>query len=559
MKEKKTMRGMMLKSGIIFCLIPFFFLWISFGISSVGTLRKNIKSEQKTIVRLAAITVENYFYQIEENMEKIVSNTRIQNILRTVDRNQYDSRLYNENRYIQTKFNKINFSGVKNIIVADRRGGYYSSAVVKGDLLDFIEDLDKMEKETYQHQGKAWITSPLKDDRDALIMVKPVMDMQELQYVGMMYFIVDKKGIQEIFGQDEMFSQAAVLLENSCGEQLYALKPELMEKKNTVVTQSNTREYDISVVTGIESSRYSTPLLKQQFKIFMIFAVAAVMIFGLLEYIYRNISGEIGKLLNPNRKEEWKEEWKEETTYFEIRQLNHEMMSLIQKNAEGEKKIVRLMNHCDTVNLDKLQAQINPHFLYNTLTSIKYIAMENGQQQISSLITALIRLLRSTINREGTKIPLEKEVENVRNYMRIQDVTYKGNVSFEVEVPEELNSCLVPNFILQPLTENCLFHGIHPEEAGGKIRISATKKGEDLEITVEDNGDGFTEDSLVHMMGAKNNREMMTNFGLKGVQQKIQLICGEPYGLSISSTRNQGSTVRILLPYQESEGGQNHV
>ena len=550
---------MMLKSGIIFCLIPFFFLWISFGISSVGTLRKNIKSEQKTIVRLAAITVENYFYQIEENMEKIVSNTRIQNILRTVDRNQYDSRLYNENRYIQTKFNKINFSGVKNIIVADRRGGYYSSAVVKGDLLDFIEDLDKMEKETYQHQGKAWITSPLKDDRDALIMVKPVMDMQELQYVGMMYFIVDKKGIQEIFGQDEMFSQAAVLLENSCGEQLYALKPELMEKKNTVVTQSNTREYDISVVTGIESSRYSTPLLKQQFKIFMIFAVAAVMIFGLLEYIYRNISGEIGKLLNPNRKEEWKEEWKEETTYFEIRQLNHEMMSLIQKNAEGEKKIVRLMNHCDTVNLDKLQAQINPHFLYNTLTSIKYIAMENGQQQISSLITALIRLLRSTINREGTKIPLEKEVENVRNYMRIQDVTYKGNVSFEVEVPEELNSCLVPNFILQPLTENCLFHGIHPEEAGGKIRISATKKGEDLEITVEDNGDGFTEDSLVHMMGAKNNREMMTNFGLKGVQQKIQLICGEPYGLSISSTRNQGSTVRILLPYQESEGGQNHV
>lgn len=557
MKEKKTMKGMMLKSGIIFCLIPFFFLWISFGISSVGTLRKNIESEQKTIVRLAAITVENYFHQIEEAMEKIVSNTRIQNILQTVDRNQYDSKLYNANRYIQTKFSQVSldFSGVKNIIVTDRQGGYYSSAVVKGDLLDFIEDLDNLEKETYQHQGKAWVTSPLKDDSDTLIMVKPIMDMQELQYVGMMYFVVDKKEIQGILSQDATFSQAAVVLENSRGEQLYALKLDLMEKKDTVVTRSDASEYDMNVVTGVESSRYSAPLLKQQFKIFVIFALAAVMIFSLLEYIYRNISGEIGKLLNPDRKEEWKEE----TTYFEIRQLNHEMMSLVQKNAEGEKKIVRLMNHCDTVNLDKLQAQINPHFLYNTLTSIKYIAIENGQHQISSLITALIRLLRSTINREGTKIPLEKEVENVRNYMRIQDVTYKGNVSFEVEVPEELNNCLVPNFILQPLTENCLFHGIHPEEAGGKIRISAVKKGEDLEIMVEDNGDGFSEDSLVHMMGAENNREMMTNFGLKGVQQKIQLICGEPYGLSISSIRNQGSTVRILLPYQKSEGGQNHV
>lgn len=80
--------------------------------------------------------------------------------------------------------------------------------------------------------------------------------------------------------------------------------------------------------------------------------MAAILIFSLLEYIYRKIRGELEKILYPDRKEKWTEE----TTYYEIRQLNHEMMSLIQENAEGEKKIVRLMNHCETVNLDKLQA-----------------------------------------------------------------------------------------------------------------------------------------------------------------------------------------------------------
>lgn len=105
-----------------------------------------------------------------------------------------------------------------------------------------------------------------------------------------------------------------------------------------------------------------------------------------------------------------------------------------------------------------------------------------------------------------------------------------------------------------------MFHGIHPEEPGGKIQITAEKSEDHLEITVADNGEGFSEDSLVHMMGAENNREMMTNFGLKGVQQKIQLICGNNYGLSISSTKNQGSRVRICLPCQrEEKGGKTHV
>ncbi len=263
-----------------------------------------MESEQKTIVRLTSITIENYFRRMEEEMEKVVSDTKVQKILRTVDRNRYDSTLYNANHYIQTKFIQISLDidGVKNIVVADQQGGCYSSTVVKGDLLDFIKDVEKLEKETYSHQGKAWITAPLKDDTDALLMVKPIMDMEELQYIGMMYFVVSKKEVKELLSQDSVPGQTAVILENGQKEQLYAWNPEIMTKKDTVITRSDASAYDMSVVTGIESSRYTEPLLKQQFKIFVLFALAAILIFSLLEYIYRKIRGELEKILYPDRK-----------------------------------------------------------------------------------------------------------------------------------------------------------------------------------------------------------------------------------------------------------------
>ena len=100
MKENKTIKGMMIKSVIIFCLIPFFLLWLSFAVSSGIELKKNIESEQRTIVRLLGISVDNYFYEIEEAMGKVSSDNKVQDILKTVDRNKYDSQLYNADQYI---------------------------------------------------------------------------------------------------------------------------------------------------------------------------------------------------------------------------------------------------------------------------------------------------------------------------------------------------------------------------------------------------------------------------------------------------------------------------
>lgn len=556
MKEKKTLRGMMIKSVILFCFVPFFLLWLSFAVSSGVELKDKIQSEQRTIVNLLGISVENYFYRIEEAMGKVTSDSKIQDILKTVDRNKYDSELYNAYSYILRMVGKtcFSFDGVENIILSDMKGGYYSTGIIEDSILGYIQKPQLLKDEILFYQGKTWITAFAQENNDSLLMLtKPIMDLEEAEFIGMMYFVIKQSEMNRLL-ESNLDKEEAVFLINSQGTCVYSENEELMEEAGIVITRSEMNSYGTTVVTGVSVLQYGKQLLLRQLLLLFFFASATALVFLLIQYIYRKINGEISGLLHSDGQGMGKD-----TTYFEIRQINNQMMSLMEKNNEGEKRIVRLMNHCETMTLDKLQAQINPHFLYNTLTSIKYIALENEQKQISDLITALVKLLRSTINREGIFVTLAEEVENVKNYMCIQNAVYKGNVDFRVEIQEELLSGMVPNFILQPLVENCIFHGIHPEEKGGQICIAARRTEAGLSIIVQDNGDGFPEDCLVDMMGAENNKEMMTNFGLKGVQQKIQLTCGEGYGLLVSSTKNLGSTVEIRLPDSLREGGENNA
>lgn len=549
---KRTLKGMMIKAGIAFCIIPFLILWGSFAVSSARTLKTNIEHEQATVVRLLNLSMENYFYEIEEAMSGVTSDNGVQNILKSVDRSRYDSQLYNSWYYIRNVIGKTcqDFSGVENIAVADLNGGWYCTGVMTEDLEVYIRGLDNDEA-FYRHKGRTWIDSFSSGDTRMLVVVKPIIDLNSIEFIGAMYFVIRESEVEKLL-TEELNDEKMVLLMNGQQECLYSENEEYRENPGFVITESYVNSYGTSVITGVSLFQYWSPLLKEQSLVLLIFSAVVISVFVLIQYVYRKINGEIVKLLRPG-----KEKKPEDTSYYEIRQINDEMMSLIQKNDEGERKIVRLVNHCDTITLDKLQAQINPHFLYNTLTSIKYIALENGQKQISELITALIRLLRSTINREGSCVHLKNEVDSVKNYMKIQNIIYKGRIDMEFDVPRELEHLLVPNFILQPLVENSLFHGIHPEEQGGRISIRATLEGEDLYITVQDNGDGFPEDCLLNMMGAENNREMMTNFGLKGVQQKIHILCGEKYGLSVRSVKNVGSAVEIRLPADLKEGDQN--
>lgn len=192
-----------------------------------------------------------------------------------------------------------------------------------------------------------------------------------------------------------------------------------------------------------------------------------------------------------------------------------------------------------------LQAQINPHFLYNTLNSIRWMAMIQHADNIRETVEVLGRLLRNTIKMKETVIPIHKELELLRDYIHIQKIRYndKFEVVFDIESFIYHYRCL--KFILQPIVENAIFHGIEPKEGRGTITIRAYQDQEQLVIEVHDNGVGIPHDAITQLL---TNQDEKGSIGLRNVHERIQRTFGETYGLELESERGAYTVVRIKLP-----------
>lgn len=179
--------------------------------------------------------------------------------------------------------------------------------------------------------------------------------------------------------------------------------------------------------------------------------------------------------------------------------MSQDLAALIQKRIQDEKERKDLEYRI-------LQSQINPHFLYNTLNSIKWMATIQGASGISEMTTALARLLKSISKGSHNRITLREELNLVKDYFLIQQYRYGGSISLECEISEEaLYDCLIHRFTLQPLIENALFHGIEPKGCAGKIRISANLDREAarqprLIISVWDNGIGMDAETIKRVL-----------------------------------------------------------
>ncbi len=196
-----------------------------------------------------------------------------------------------------------------------------------------------------------------------------------------------------------------------------------------------------------------------------------------------------------------------------------------------------------------LQAQINPHFLNNTFNSIGSVARARGVPEISKMVTALSRLFNDVLHVDARRVPLKKEIEFVTHYLEIQKLRFKDRLKVEFDIQSDTEDLLVPRFILQPLVENAVVHGIEPMPAGGKIVIR-TKNGECVRIEVEDDGKGIALESakeLIEVSKRKNQR-----IGLYNVEERIKNMEGPTYGLDIKSAPQKGTLVSISLPKHNS-------
>lgn len=222
-----------------------------------------------------------------------------------------------------------------------------------------------------------------------------------------------------------------------------------------------------------------------------------------------------------------------------IRRMAEKIEQLLQSVKKEEE-----MQHLTQLQL--LQAQVNPHFLYNTLDTIIWL-IEGGQNDDAvEMISNLSVFFRTSLSKGNDVITLSEEKRHTVSYLEIQQSRYRDILEFEIHIPEEFNEVMVPKLTLQPLAENALYHGIKNKRGGGKIRIEGEKRGEDLILRVTDNGQGMKKERLQEIQNAIRTGER-AGFGLSAVEERLRLYYGSGYGMEIHSREGKGTIIEIRI------------
>lgn len=204
-----------------------------------------------------------------------------------------------------------------------------------------------------------------------------------------------------------------------------------------------------------------------------------------------------------------------------------------------------------------LQNQVNPHFIYNTLNSIRWMATIQHAQGIAEMVTAFSRLLKSVSKGNEKLVSLQEELALLNDYFTIQQYRYGGDIYADVTYIESerlCRECHIPRFTLQPLAENAIFHGLEPKGGAGSILLDIRTEGRDVVIAMTDDGVGMAPDKLAHALQEPTGEEAKAKYrhvGLWNVHRRIQYSFGPAYGLTLESEQGKGTTVRIRLPFTQ--------
>ena len=208
----------------------------------------------------------------------------------------------------------------------------------------------------------------------------------------------------------------------------------------------------------------------------------------------------------------------------------------------------RLGKNVKTAELRALQAQINPHFLYNTLDSIIWMAEGRKYEEVVLMTASLARLLRQSICNEDEVVPLAREVEYAKGYLTIQKMRYKDKLEFEIDVePSILNIPLI-KLVLQPIIENAIYHGLKYKESKGLLQVKGFMKDGNAVLQVIDNGVGMDEETLSHIYDKHKVNYRSNGVGVYNVQQRLVLYYGKDYGIIYHSEKGKGTTASVVTP-----------
>lgn len=473
------------------------------------------------------------------------------------------------------------------LILAGKNGKTFSynaaRLMISGEELietEVVQKALKNPKKIFCHYEKKGYTDVMKD-YSVIIMAKAITSNGGKNVEGVVLLSVKEADFQKIydgfttsfsdiliFNQDnEIISsnQVKYLTASREADKVWDAVEKMQDKKSSMITRQDNGRLTAYFMQAFQNTNYKVMGIIRPDQAFesvydfryiievtiLITAVAILIIFVLV----RQQTKPLSKLVQNMRKvQEGRLDKlvKVEGTQ-EIRELSTTYNSMLGELDNYIQKLIQVEKSKREAEIHSLQMQINPHYIYNTLASVKWLIWQGDKEKSVQVIDAFIQLLRNTISNKNEFITLKEEIENLKNYVLINQIRYGNQVNVEFYVTPDCEKQKVPKLILQPFVENAFFHAF-PQGEKGTISIFVRQSNSLLKVEIEDNGIGMNSETLRDLLDKKNvYREHFTGIGVNNVDDRMKLIYGENYGILVESQERQGTRITVCFPLDKTE------
>lgn len=571
MDEKRGVISIRKKMMVVFAVLitvtgigiaSLFAIVFRYGYSSLSQIYLNDINEQTTN------NLENNIQKIEDINVQILSSQVIQSQLKIVNEKCLDSYdLAQCRQKIERELSNwaLYASYVVSVSVISREGIEFAVKKIEtgGTQFGFAED------EIYEANGSSlW---GITGEKNRICVAKAILDFDTMKPAGYINIVYENSYLSDILADNSSKYSGASYVVNTHGRIMVANKEgyvgENFPVKLSDLRASNTSRYDMFSSTqafyfvGNEMpngwSLVQTVSVKEfnkEMNHLIVLAAGIVLLvleisLGFVWYVTSRIAYPAKELMESMKT------LAKDNEYPRVKIVSNDEIGMIgleyNKMAENIETLIEKVYKMELTQkqaeLEFLQMQINPHFLYNALDTISWMALAKGNMDVSEMTIALAELLRATIKKESF-ITLREEMNTVKDYLLIQQERFGDKISAEYFVEEDAYSCMVPNFILQPVIENAIIHGLEPKIEKGKLSINISIQDEFLTFLVEDNGVGMDETEILDLYKKCRENNTKQSIGLKNVYRRLLLCYGESSMLKIESKKEQGTRISFLIP-----------
>jgi len=577
----RSIRNRIFFSILLFLVVPVIATFYFMDKPLERVIEQKIGLSAQDALHLINVNVDSFLEEMLQSSVNISINPEIKDLLK----NPGAYSTYEKLRLNDKVLNRVFSSSFTNkyVTLFDLEGNWLSTSYIEEPLLRQYLDSEwyaTMMQRPFQHVWMFNHKSLLYKDRKPIItLAKTITDTQTTKNIGMIVFSVAeedlRKSIVGLAGEVYLVDGNGTIASSSAKERLGRNLSEAIDlqaigggpRGQEIVKKDGQKwivNYDTVGLNGwkiVQVVPYDT-VFKEIFAIRQANLLIFLLIFSLFTIITLTISYGISNPLKLLKKR--MRELENKGFYSAIPVTGPlEIASLIETYNKMVKEIRMLLARVkeeyeqkEEMRFLALQAQINPHFILNTLNNIKWMAYIRNNPEIGDMLSHLGGILEESIGRGGSLVSLRQEIGYIENYLSLMKIKYRDKLGYEIDVPEECMDQEVVKIMLQPIIENSILHGIDPMAGNGHIAISARYEGSRFLLSVRDNGVGMAPDKLAGLLRrleAGPSDSPSRRIGVKNVYDRLKFQYGERFDMRIMSRPDEGTTVEFTLPYKKAE------